>query len=91
MDTRGSKSLLWIPLSKETFFSLALPDGNGLQINGNVRDKYLICHGISRMPIICARTRERSIDLRFGNFSLLNIRRIVVVIVMTMMSIYDSG
>ena len=52
-----------IPLPEESFFSLALPDGNCLQVDGNVRNKYLIGYGIACKPIIGTRTAERNVNV----------------------------
>ena len=41
-----------ISFSKKTLFSLAFPNGNGLQINSNIGDENLISNRISRVPVI---------------------------------------
>jgi len=41
-----------IPVSKETFFSLAFSNRNRLEVNGNICYEDLVCHGIPRMPVI---------------------------------------
>lgn len=62
---------LGISLAKEPFFSLALPDGHRFQIHSDVGDENLISHGVSRVPVIRARTQQRYVDVRLDDLRLL--------------------
>lgn len=75
---------LGISLAKESLLSLALPDGDGLEVDGHVRDEDLIGHGVARMPVIGAGTRQRHVyrlvSLQHIRLLLLDALRLVIVV-----------
>ena len=81
-----------ISLAKKALFSLAFPDGDGLQIDRNVRYEDLVGNRIASVPVIGTGTMKRQINrslLLFASFYqvLLDALRgfvdVVIVIVVT--------